>query len=114
MIISLIIKIGLQYEISRYGLVANKTSHQIFDEIPGELFGHSWAYWWVVLNWVLVENILYMGVFFGADVLFHYLTFQIIPISYSLITVLGLTIFPTLRGYDFVGDLSTVIALYLL
>ena len=113
LLVSLIIKIGLQYEISRYGLVANETPHAIFDKIPGEIYGHSWAYWWVVLNWILVENILYAGVFFGAGVLFHYLTLQIIPIQYALLIVLASTIIPVLRGYDFVENFATVVVLSL-
>ena len=113
LLISLIIKIGLQYEISRYGLVANETPHAIFDKVPGKIRGHSWAYWWVVLNWVIVENLLYAGVFFGAGVLFHYLTLQIIPIQYALLIVLAITIIPVLRGYDFVEDFATVVVLSL-
>jgi manganese transport protein len=113
LIISLIIKIGLQYEISRYGLVANETPHAIFDKVPGKIRGHSWAYWWVVLNWIIVENLLYVGVFFGAGVLFHYLTLQIIPLQYATLVVLAITIIPALRGYDFVEDLATVVVLSL-
>lgn len=109
LVLSLIIKVGVQYEFSKYGLVEGKTPHEIFDEVPGKIFGHSWAYWWVVANWIFTENILYMGIFFGVGTLLHYVLFQAVPISICLLIVLVITIYPALRGYDFVEDFSTIV-----
>lgn len=111
LVFSLIIKVGAQYEFSKYGLVEGKTPHEIFDEVPGKVFGHSWAYWWIVVNWIFTENILYMGIFFGVGTLLHYVLLQAIPISVCLLIVLVITIYPALRGYDFVEDFSTVVVL---
>lgn len=113
LIISLFVKIGIQYIIAKYAMIENKTPHQIFDEVPGEIFGHSWSYWLIVIKWFFSDNIQYMGVFFGAAVLLHHLVGQTIPIIYTtLIVLLGVTI-PALREYDFVEDFSTVLVLVL-
>lgn len=54
-----------------------------------------------------------MGVFFGAGTLLYYIFLQLIPIQYLLIGLLVITIYPSLKGYDFVENLATVIVLSL-
>lgn len=105
---SIIIKVGIQYQFAKHVLVEEKRPHEVFDEIPGEIYGHSWAWWWIVAFWLLAENFQYMGIFFGIGVLLHYVTLQTIPISISLLIVLVITIVPALRGYDFVEDFATI------
>ena len=111
LVLSLIVKVGIQYQFSKYGLIEGKTPHEVFDEVPGQIFGHSWAWWWMVFFWLVVNNIQYMGVFFGAGVLLHYLTAQTIPIALALPITLVLAVYPSLKGYDFVEDFATVIVL---
>lgn len=108
-IIGLLVKVGMQYQIAKYGMIEDKTPHQIFDEVPGKIFGHSWTWWWIVFFWVVFENIYFMGIFFGAGVILHYLTLQTVPIAYTLLVVLVITIAPALLGYDFVENLSTIL-----
>ena len=109
LLLSLVVKVGIQYQYSKYGLISGKTPHEVFDEIPGEIFGHSWAWWWMVFFWIVVANLLYMGIFFAAATMLHYITLQTVPISICLLIVLAMTIAPALKGYDFVEDFSTVI-----
>ena len=109
LLLSLVVKVGIQYQYSKYGLITGKTPHEIFDEIPGKVFGHSWAWWWMVFFWIVVANLLYMGIFFGAATMLHYITSQVVPISICLLIVLVITIAPALKGYDFVEDFSTVV-----
>lgn len=109
LLISLFVKVGIQYIIAKYAMLEDKTPHRIFDEVPGKIFGHSWSYWFIVIKWFFSDNIQYMGVFFGAATLLHYLTGQTISIFASTLVVLvGVTI-PALREYDFVEDFSTVL-----
>lgn len=113
LLISLFIKIGVQYIIAKHAMIENKTPHRIFDEVPGQIFGHSWSYWFIAVKWFFSDNIQYMGIFLGAATLLHYLVGQTIPIGVATIIVLvGVTI-PALRGYDFVEDFSTVLVLTL-
>lgn len=113
LLVSLFVKVGIQYIIAKYAMLADKTPHRIFDEVPGEIFGHSWSYWFIVIKWFFSDNIQYMGVFFGAATLLHYLVGQTIPIFYAtLIVLVGVTI-PALREYDFVEDFSTVLVFVL-
>lgn len=109
LLLSLVIKVGIQYQYSKYGLVADKSPHEIFDEVPGRVFGHSWAWWWMVFFWVVIANLLFMGIFFGAGTMLYYILGQTIPLNAALVVVLALTIYPALRGYDFVEDFSTVV-----
>jgi manganese transport protein len=109
LIISLILKVGIQYQFSKYGLITNKTPHEIFDEIPGTIFGHSWAWWWMAIFWIGGVNVVYMGVFFGAGTMLYNILGQTIPLWIVLLIVLGITIYPALRGYDFVEKYATVI-----
>jgi manganese transport protein len=109
LLLSLIVKIGIQYQYARHGLITGKSAHEIFDEVPGKVFGHSWAWWWMVFFWVVVNNLLFMGIFFGAGTMLHYITGQTLPLNISLLIVLVITIYPALRGYDFVEKLSVVV-----
>ena len=113
LVISLIMKVGIQYQISKYGLITGKNPHEIFDEIPGKIRGHSWAWWWIVIFWIFVANFIYMGVFFGAGTMLYYILGQAVPLWIVLLIVLGLTIYPALQGYDFVENMAIIVVSFL-
>lgn len=113
LVLGLIMKVGIQYQISKYGLITGKTPHEVFDEIPGKIFGHSWAWWWMVLFWIVVANLMYMGVFFGAGTMLYYILGQTVPMELVLLIVLGMTIYPALQGYEFVENLAIIVVSFL-
>jgi manganese transport protein len=57
LVLSIILKSGVQYILAKYPLITGKTPHAFLDEVPGTIYGHSWVWWWMVIFWVAAEPV---------------------------------------------------------
>ncbi len=115
-LVGLFIKMGIQYEIAKRGVITGERPGEFFDMVPGKIFGHSWTWWFMWIFWVLALSVLTFGIYQGAAVLLHELSGKAIPIPGAVAIIAFLAIIINLQGYDFVEDLSKlfVIALVIL